>query len=32
MTEVNSVTGSGVTTEELFERNRTWAAAMVAKD
>ena len=24
--------GSGLTTDELFERNRTWAASMVAKD
>ena len=29
---MTQATGSGVTTEELFERNRTWAAAMVAKD
>jgi carbonic anhydrase len=32
MTEVNNVKGSGLTTDELFERNRTWAASMVAKD
>jgi carbonic anhydrase len=32
MTEVNNVKGSGLTTDELFERNRTWAAAMVARD
>ena len=29
---MTQATGSGVTTDELFERNRTWAAAMVAKD
>ncbi|MDB5951376.1 MAG: carbonate dehydratase [Massilia sp.] len=32
MTQVSSVKGSGLTTDELFERNRTWAASMVAKD
>jgi carbonic anhydrase len=29
---MTQVKGSGLTTDELFERNRTWAAAMVAED
>ncbi|GGE61835.1 carbonate dehydratase [Massilia psychrophila] len=29
---MTQVRGSGLTTDELFERNRNWAAAMVARD
>jgi carbonic anhydrase len=29
---MTQVKGSGLTTDELFERNRNWAAAMVAED